>query len=346
MKRLKWGRLLGRKNQIYTGVDIGTHQIKVVRISRMNNGAPGILSWDSFPTLTGGWQNGLDHPDMVFALGEALQNAGVGEEDGGLITAIGGGRVILRDILMPVIPGREMEAAVKWEAERHIPLPVDELIIRHVHLGEVEVDGVVQRQVLLVAVSRQLAEQCCALFREVGQTLLAIDVPALALWRLFFGLPAAPEYRGAVAVLHIGTTNTELIVSCEGRLRYTRSLPGWDEDNPAVARPKGKMVMPETAVAVDIEPVFSPRSGVFNLLREIRRSLEWYHQREPAHPVGRIIISGRGGHKADLADFLAAQVGLPVDPGRFPVMSVANGLVHLDPAFAVAAGLALREVLG
>jgi type IV pilus assembly protein PilM len=373
MKSFQLAGFFNRGGRVYTGVDLGTYRIKVVRIkvaAGRTKPEVEVLGRAAVPTPADGLANGLNRPEMAAALGQALEAAGVAADAGDLVAAIGGGRVITRNLMLPVMPEKEMVAAVGWEAERHLPLPADELIIRHVTLEEVEIEGVAQQHVLLVAVPRDLVLKYAALFRETGRELLAIDLPALALWRMYFGLDSEAAQAGVVAVLDIGAVHTELVVVREGRFRYARSLPhGGNALTEALARTLGVDFAvaqrikegEEPGEAVSALPEQTGRqavatgaagselsllAGLVELVREVRRSLDWYNAQNRGYPVERIILSGGGSRADGLVDYLAQNLGLPVEIALMragPAHSIAP--LPLDPAFAVAVGLALREVV-
>lgn len=46
-----------------------------------------------------------------------------------MVTALSNLAVILRPIQVPKMPLKEMEEAVRWEAERYIPFPIDEVVL-------------------------------------------------------------------------------------------------------------------------------------------------------------------------------------------------------------------------
>jgi type IV pilus assembly protein PilM len=339
-------------------VDLGSHLIKVVRLRKSADG-PQLLGRAAVPMPVDPGRDGVGRPEVAAALAQALEAAGVPEGAGELVTAIGGGRVITRPILMPPIPEKELEAALRWETEQHIPLPVHELIVRHVDMGAAEQEGDVQHRLLLVAVPRKVVEDYCTPFREVNRPLLAIDLHALALWRVFFGLRPEEAPVEAVAVLDIGAAHSELAVVRDRKFRYARSLPrGGEALTEALARTHGLDLaaarrikegetaeLPEAAAAAEGNRGFPLQVGLTELVREVRRSLDWYQTQNRTHPVERIILSGGGSKPPGLAAYLAEQLGLPVEPGRITVSGASGGDEEMDPAFAVALGLALREVL-
>lgn len=355
----KLSRLLSRGSRVCTGVDLGTHEIKVVRMAH-NGNRPVVLGCASVPAPSGTQPGGPNRPEMAAALEEALQAAGAAEGANGLVTAIGGGRVITRNILLPVMPEREFEAAVRWEAERHIPVPPDELVIRHVRLGEVVTDGVAQFHVLLVGAPRKLVQDYDTLFRETGRVLNAVDLQSLALWRLFFGFQPERTQPGTVILLDIGANHTEFVVVQDGSFRYSRSLPGGAGSltgafpsspgtGPATEREQNGNLEPEEyaggAFWREAGPEYAAGLEGGELLSNIRRSIDWYQSRNRGRRVERVIVSGGGSRKAGLTGYLAGQLGLPVDTGRARVSFPGAGEGEFDRKFAVAAGLALREMV-
>lgn len=352
-------RFFTRGRRVCTGVDLGTHEIKVVRMADNGNG-PVALGYASVPTPSVVFSDGLNRPEMMTALEEALQAAGAGGGADRLVTAIGGGRVITRNILLPVMPERELEAAVRWEAERHIPLPPDELVIRHVSLGEVVTGGVAQFHVLLVGAPRKLVHDYGALFRETGRILTAVDLQSLALWRLFFGFRPERAQPGTVALLDIGACHTEFVVVQDGQFQYSRSLPGGAGTltgvvqcppgaGAAADREKGENPEPEEPAGAvswrETGPEYPAGLEAGELLFNIRRSIDWYQSRNRGRRVERIMISGGGSNKAGLTGYLAGQLGLSVDTGHARVSLSGSGGGEFDRKFAVAAGLALREMV-
>jgi type IV pilus assembly protein PilM len=351
-------RFGAQASRVCTGVDLGTHEIKVVRMAH-NGSRPAVLGWAAVPSPAGAEPDGPNRPETAAALEEALQAAGAVEGADGLVTAIGGGRVITRNILLPAMPERELETAVQWEAERHIPVPLDQLVIRHVNLGEVVTEGTTRLHVLLVGAPRKLVRDYAALFREAGRELSAVDLQCLALWRLFFGFQ--PEKIGpeTVALLDIGANHTELVIVQDGSYCGSRSLPG------GAGNLSGALYsLSGTGPAADCEPGENREvrcragaswretgpeyaAGAFgaHLLPNIRRSLEWYQSRNRGRRVERLIVSGGGSRKDGVTGYLAGQLSLPVDTGRAPVSFPGAQEAAFDPKFAVAAGLALWEMV-
>jgi type IV pilus assembly protein PilM len=272
--------------------------------------------------------------EMAGALARAVQNAGAGTSY--VVTAIPGEKVITRHIRIPPVPPKEIAQVLKWEAERYIPLPVSDLIIRHVNLGEVNGAHGPELHLLLAAVPETLARECHRCFTEAGLRLVAVDLRSLALWRVFAGLSGdGPQDPSTCAVLNIDVSYSQLVVVREGRLQYTRSLPQGLQVAAEVDEKDG-------ARGSDQKEDVIYRAALEELAREAQRSFSWYQAQDREHPVTKIVLTGVGSRIQDVGPYLADRLGIPVVMDEPPVQIKTQG--DYDPAFALAIGLALWGV--
>lgn len=359
----RWYRRLSPRRAAVAGVDIGTREIQVAKV-KAAGAAPEVVALGRFPTPPDVFTDGIRLEKLAVALKQAVQSAGTEIRD--VVTAIRGDKVIVRHIRMPVMPEKEVESAIRWEAERHIPVPLEELVLRHVTLGEVATDEAKQLNIMLVAAPLKTVHEYYNLFQQAGLRIVAIDLHALALWRVFAGSYKVPP-AGTVAIVNIGGDATQFVVLRDGRIDVTRTMAvGGDAVTEALARTygvefqtaqrmkeeEGELIAETSEVAAAAEPAkmqvdSTLRAGLGELAREIRRSLSWYQTQNRERPIERIVLCGGGAKLRGLPAFLTEELGLPADMGlpgvRVHTASPEDGY---DPSFAVAIGLALREVMG
>jgi len=359
----RWYRRLALPRVSLAGVDIGTREIRVAQV-KLAGTVPEVVAIGRFPTPPGVFTNGIRSEQLAVALKQAVGSAGTQIED--VVTAIAGDKVIMRHIRLPVMPEKEVEAAIRWEAERHIPVPVEELVLRHVVLGEVAGEEARQLHVLLVGAPLKTVHDYYNLFQQAGLRLVAVDLQAFALWRVFAGSYKTPP-SGTVAIMNIGATATQFVVMREGQIELVRNIMvGGDAVTEALANTygvdftvaqrmkeeEGEILVALEEVAATTEPAkvqidFAIRAGMGDLVREIRRSLSYYQSQNREAPVDRIILCGGGAKLKGIAAFLTEELGVPADMG-LPGVRVQTGKPGegYDPSLAVAIGLALREVVG
>jgi len=358
-------KLLPQKSH-FVGIDIGAHQVKAAEI-KIVDGLPEVVSLRRHPAPPGVWTEQFDEESLVQVLKE-VANPQLKE----VITCVGGEKVINRIVRLPRMPGKELEAAAKFEIQKFVPTPVDQLIIRHVPLedtaGDREKDPKIKihiprtgetreisgkpeegQDVLLLAVPAATVFQYYSIFSRAGLVVTAVDLKAFALWRVFGG-----SAEGTFAIADIGENTSQLVVVRDGLIDFIRILPKGGSaltdafmNTYGVETPEARVMKMEAAVAVEngdgeghsYSEVL--HEGLLEITRELHRSLLFYTSQENA-AAEKLIITGETSKMKALTVFLQEALGLPVETG-VPQVGFAGGIAF-DPAFSVAIGLALREV--
>jgi len=364
-------QLLPKKSH-FMGIDIGTCQIKAAEV-KIIDGVPEVVALRQRLSPPGVWTEEFDEESLVQALKE-VADPKLKE----VITCIGGEKVISRLVRLPRMSEKEQEAAIKFEIEKFVPLPVDQLIIKHVELerpagrtgkrrsrrflkttgkenqGETAETGGNQAEsqdVLLLAVPAATIYQYYGIFSRAGLVAAVVDLQAFALWRLF-----GRTVQGTAAIADIGAKTSHLLIVKDGLIKFVRLLPvGGDiltsylSEAYGVDFSEARQMIEEAAVAADSaenNPGTRQISDVLHeglpvIVRELHRSLEFFSAHEKLS-VERLILSGGASKLRGFPDYLQNALEIPVEMG-FPAIEFAAGLTF-DPAFSVAIGLALREV--
>lgn len=355
-------KILPRKTN-YAAVDVGAGDIKVLEIDARGSW-PCVVAYGRFPTPYVRGEEYWDEEALSEAIYAAAQTSGLKIRE--VYTTIGGESVITRHVKVPVAPPREMESSVLREAEKFLPLPLEEVSLRFIKLGEEPFDGKKFCHILVAAAPSDLIRRYYEMFFSAGLLITALDLQSLSLWRVFFGLKRT-QNGGTVAVLDIGSRSTQLVVVRDGCILFTRTLPvggnlltqtvadicGLDfESARQLKEEKGELLVPgrealsgqPSAVRVD----FSLQEGLSELLGEIHRSLDFYQAQEPSAPIERFILSGGTSKLRGIKEWLGESVDMPVELGHLPVLKAQekdDGEILPDPSFAVVLGTALREVI-
>ncbi|MEW6696450.1 MAG: type IV pilus assembly protein PilM [Bacillota bacterium] len=350
------------RQHIINAVDLGQDSIKILQLQKKGQSLR-ISQQVSHPSPGLACLETGDVAELAASLKEAASKAGIGRSK--VVSFIGGLRVITRQIAMPPIPEDELQKAVVWEAEKLMPMPVSDMEIRPVILEEKknEFGEGSQLNVLLVAAPKSLIYRYYEVFDRANLTLTAIDLSALNLWRAFQGQHCFPEKKETQAVVDIGHTTSHFIVIKKGVLSYVRSLSvdichlnrraetiANEQDNiPDLGDGYDELEIIQEAAAtqeLDLPPGMVDESQLyFELVTEIRRSLDFYRLQERDTFIEQLVITG-GGSKIDgLALILESELGLPVLVGYPQLKTAPDKIQELHPRFTMAFGLALREVL-
>uniref|UniRef100_A0A7V4EFQ1 Type IV pilus assembly protein PilM n=3 Tax=Thermus tengchongensis TaxID=1214928 RepID=A0A7V4EFQ1_9DEIN len=358
------------------GLEIGAANLKLVELS---GNPPALRALATRPTPPGMLVEGVITEPQALAqeLKELLAEARTKKRY--VVTAIPNPSVILRTLQVPKMPPKEMEEAVRWEAERYIPFPIDEVVLDFAPLDPLaEVAEGEQVEVMVGAARQEAVASLLEALRGAGLTPIILDVkPFAGLYPLEAQLSSDPE--GVSMAMEIGAESTSLVLLKGDRPLAVRILTLSGKDfTEAIAksfgldfltaeevkRTYGLATIPtedeELLLDFDAERErYSPgkiydaiRPVLVELTQEVRRSLEFFRvQLGDVQPeVG--YLYGGGSRLRGLATLLTDTLGvnftvpdpwqgIQVDPKRFDLEKIRD----MGPEFLVPVGLALRGVM-
>jgi len=290
-------------------------------------------------------------------------------------------RIVMRQIeLPPILDPKELDSAVRFQAQDEIPMPIDSVVLDYHPLGIVEVDGAARMRVLLVAARRDMVERVLLAARQAGLRPEGVDLAAFGMIRALRPMDVAETDR--VLYLSIGGL-TNLAIAAGGTCEFTRvitsgidqvvgevaaraGLPFADARRAVAAVSEGVM-LPRSELASSpppAEPESSPPAlgsheavsdetaevartaladGIRRIASEVRNSLDFHLGAHGETPIARAVLTGPA---LDLAGFdvaLGRELGLPLTRGEVALASpAAAGHVPMS-RLAVAAGLSVAE---
>ena len=358
------------------GLEIGAANLRLVELS---GNPPALRALATRPTPPGMLVEGVIAEPQALAqeLKELLAEARTKKRY--VVTAVPNPSVILRTLQVPKMPLKEMEEAVRWEAERYIPFPIDEVVLDFAPLDPLaEVADGEQVEVMVGAARQEAVASLLEALRGAGLTPIILDVkPFAGLYPLEAQLSSDPE--GVSVAVEIGAESTSLVLLKGDRPLAVRilTLSGKDFTEAIgksfgldfltaeeVKRTYGLATIPtedeELLLDFDAERErYSPakiydaiRPILVELTQEIRRSLEFFRvQLGDIQPeVGYLYGGGSRlrGLSTLLTDTLGVNFtvpdpwqGIQVDPRRFDLEKIKE----MGPEFLVPVGLALRGVM-
>lgn len=355
------------------GIDIGTRDIKIVEMKPGN--IPEIVKIGRIPTPQGALDDGVILQTSLVA--NVIKNLIVHMEikTKRSVTIVSGKHVITRYIKLPKMTPAEVASTLKWEAEKYIPLSSGtDLVFDHLIIGEVKDEHHPQINVLLVAAPRRLVYLINETFMLAGLNLDVVEIEPLSLsrgigWNIK-GSDSLADYQGEIIMgLDIGAKATNLFFFQKSELLFSRYIPsGGDVISHAVATAygiefnagqaikerDGKILtenFPDSVAEAKVNMDKVLKESIKPLVGEIKRSLDFLRTQLKMTEPQALVISGGAAKLKGLAEYFQMELALPVTVGlgEIPVSEQYsgfenNGVRNLDPAFAVAIGLALRGV--
>jgi type IV pilus assembly protein PilM len=280
---------------------------------------------------------------------------------------IGNQRLIVRMMRLPAIEDpKEMEAAVRFQAQEQVPMPLDQAVLEHQVVGGVpaEEGGSAQLDVVVVAARREMVSSLVEPIRRAGLEPVGVDLAAFGMIRALAGAgPDAGEHTdgrptGAVLYCNLGDV-TNLAVARDRACLFTRvSHVGLEAMSAGLVSAQG--FAPEQAIQwlayvgleasveeLDGDPEIATEvrrtltDGVASLVDELRLSLDYYGAQEGAVPVERIVLCGPGSAIAGVQAQMEVMLGLPISVSRPAALS---GFDEASAArLTVPFGLALED---
>ena len=178
-------RLLNpRPNAI--GVEIGTSSIKVVALKA---GSPPVLQHAvTAPTPIGSMRDGLVVEPQAVAneLKSLLAQHRITTRQ--VVTTVPNQSAVTRNIMVPKMSRKELQEAIKWEAERYIPYPIDEVSLDFDLLDDLESipdDG--QMEVVIAAAPTEAVARVIEVMQLAGLEPVIIDLKSFAVLRALRG---------------------------------------------------------------------------------------------------------------------------------------------------------------
>jgi type IV pilus assembly protein PilM len=263
-------------------------------------------------------------------------------------------RVVVRTLRLPAIDDpKELEAAVRFEAQERIPMPIDQAILDHRVVGGVPAaEGeVAQIDVVVVAARRDMIEATLKPLSDAGLQPVGVDLAAFGLIRALaepaYGEDGAIITPAASAVLYCNVGDVTNLAIAKGRsCLFTRVSPvgleGIAESlsgSTGLSREHARMWLSHVGLAQPAEAIegapetialarAAMENGASSLLDELRLSLDFYGAQEAAVGVERIVLCGPGSAIPGLSTHMEPALGLPISIGR------PEPLADLDPASA------------
>jgi len=266
----------------------------------------------------------------------------------------------------PLIDEKELEAAIQFQAQEAIPIPLEDAILDYQVLATVPgEEGAAKQKVLIVAAQRDMIAR-----------FVAIDLQAFALTRAVSPVVPFIDQGGGTgatettALVHIGSGITNLVVAAGGMPQFTRVINlgceslvqalitnrgiGHDEADSlrlkvGVSGGSDESIADlEADTIAEIHQALDAASESF--ADEIRRSIDYYHSQDPDGQISSLLITGEGALTRNMPEYLTEALHMPVSLGNAAQRVTENktrlSQAELDlmaPRLAIAIGLALED---
>ncbi len=310
------------RNKPIFGLDIGHGSLKVMQL---NGGAaehikktPRVIGYGTTAFDSSAITDGIIvKPELIAeAMLDMFKNRLIGDITTRRVAiTIPGYRSFSRSMQLPKLSKKELDQAVRLEAEEYIPMPLEELYLDY----SITRDADETIDLLAVAVPKKMVDSYLTLARMAGLETVLIETTMAAAARFF----ARDKFSGVTSVIidfgsltaDISIFNNATVVTGTvpaGGLVFTEAI----RDKLGVSDAEAGVIKTKYGLGVskkqkEISEAVQP--ALLKIVKEVSRMIRYYEERYGTEkPVGQIIMLGGGANMPGLSDALTNQLRLPV----------------------------------
>ena len=344
---------MAKKEQLVTGVDIGSSAVKVCKLQKTGKGYM-VVALGSAAIPEGSVEDGvLQEPEEVGKIIATLfNNLKIKNTKVGI--SISGYSVIVKKVNLEVMEEEELAEYINSEAEQYIPFDIDEV---YLDFQDLKTGGPNSERtdVMLVAAKKDVIDDYLDMLQEQKLKPVLVDVDGFALENIW---ETATRSMDNVALIDIGASKMNINILANGASVLARDVVvGSDQLTEQLANAldvdfdeaeKIKLgLIPAEEHQKEVEKIFNQTCTQWVL--EMKKAIDLYMANHPDDPLHRLILSGGGSKVNGLVPFIEQETGLEVIPfNPFQQMSFNKKKIDPDyidaiaPEMAIAAGLAIR----
>lgn len=331
------------------GIDVSKFSIKAVRAEGGKGGVQITgLEVIEYPVPTG--QEEIDPNERIReGLRQFIAKAKAQKDT--LCCSIPGHATFNRFIKLPQVEPKRIAEIVRYEAQQHIPFPIDEVIWdfqkieRNYEVGE-------EMEVVLFAIKKDIVS---SFLGDLSAVNIEIDQLQFAPVSLYNFMMYDQDVSRASVILDMGADNTDLII-IDGDKFWIRNLPIAGNDiTKAIAKKfncafneaeKLKVTAAQSPQAAKIFKVIEP--VLKDLVGEIHRSIGYYKSLSKTARLERLVLAGSSSKTLNFQKFLSTQLQMEaVKITKLGKLAVSGRVSEPQlqkylPSLGVALGLALQ----
>lgn len=269
--------------------------------------------------------------------------------------AISGQSVFTRFVKLPPLQEDNIEQLVTFEAQQHVPFPINEVVWDYEMI-----DSPGEKEVVIVAIKGDALDEINSAVTSSGLSTVEVDVAPMALYNAFraaYGEPAE-----TVLLIDIGARTSNLLY-IEGKRFFTRSIAiGGAAVSAAIAKEYGVSFMEAEGTKVQhgmvalggghteqLDESTAALAGVVRnaltrLPAEIARTTNYYRSQQGGSAPTRIILAGGGANLPYTLEFFQEKLNLPVE--FFNPLGIVSAGKGVDQAVLQREGHMLGELIG
>lgn len=350
-----------KSQQANIGLDISDRSIKAVQLRRNLRNKLELQALSTIELPDSIFNDGeiLDQNALTNTLTELLTKPSLGSFNTPYVTAcLPETKTFIKMIDIPPMPENEVGQAVKWEAEHHIPIPIDDTYWDWQQISSSKEPNN-RLSVLLAVVPKNIVDTYTQAISNAKLIPLAMEVEAVPIARSLLPYKADAANNSATMIIDIGATRTSLMVVDLNSIQFTVSLPISGRKVTETIANSLKLTESQAEKAkiicgLDPKKCHGAMGDILHqmmddLVSRISEAILFYKEHFPqGNKIGQIILCGGGSNFKQIDTYLNSKLDLPVSKGN-PWLNINSSQSPLKEAelvgYTTAIGLALRSFI-
>ena len=336
------------------GLDIGNEVLRGIELEYVAKKRPVVMRYHEIALPEGAVRNGevIEENTVATALKQLWAEAKFRSRS--VVIGLGNQKVLARDLVVPRGSIESIRESLPFQVQDLIPVPVAEALLDFYPISETSSDtGPAVSGLLVAAVKSSVLANVNAI-RKAGLSPVDVDLVPFALQR-----SVGADTVGTAAVIDIGATTTNIVISTGGVPQFVRIIPTGGEDltralisrlgidRELAERVKAGIGLANGSVPAEnraaVEVIYEVTR---ELLTSLRNTLSYFANTREGRHVEQVVLSGGAARLPGFAESLASMTLMKVmmaDP--FAKVQLGKDAKHLAGSPARAA-VALGLVLG
>jgi type IV pilus assembly protein PilM len=341
------------ETQTSVAINIGSQRISMAVFEVSKNGGLILRGYDSESIAADPAMDAARIAQTRVAVADLAARLKVGKTKARY--AISGQAVFTRFVKLPPLQEDNIEQLVTFEAQQHVPFPLNEVVWDYELI-----EGATDKEVVIVAIKSDSLDEINSAVNDSGLSTAEVDVAPMALYNAFRSTYGQPEEP--ILLIDIGAKTSNLLY-IEGKRFFTRSIAIGGSAitaaiskeysvtyadaehqkvaNGLVALGGGHTEQLDEAVAALAMVI---RNALSRLPAEIARTTNYYRSQHAGSAPRRVLIAGGGANLPYTLEFFQEKLNLPVEYFN-PVRNLAIGK-GVDSAVIQREGHMMGELIG
>jgi len=310
----------------FFGLDIGNHSIKVCQV-RWKGDKPELVAIGNTSTTRGimGSESEDHRKQLSKDVKLARKDAGIKTDK--VVVGLPEAQIFTQLVTIPKVEDKKVEELVHWEAKKYVPIPIDEVRVDWIFLGERYIDQKPHIDIFLIAAPKNLIQRYINIVKDAGLEPIAIETEAISTTRALWWPVQHKDNKKAdlgatdsVMILDFGAKSTDLSVVQNGSLLFSQSLvTGSDALTEALTADfslelqqaeeyKRNYGLDESQLEGKIANSLKPVMQV--IVNEAKKTLDFFKSRFEKSTPRRLLLVGEGARLPGLMMHMASQLGI------------------------------------